>query len=84
MLNILSIAYLHDKLKLSANYTKSSKPVVGHKVILKESGCARDILPLCTKTVIHISGNLRDLLSLLNVRCDAHSQLRDIRIDGNC
>lgn len=37
--------------------------------------CARDILPLCTKTVIHISGNLRDLLSFLNVRCDAHSQL---------
>jgi thymidylate synthase (FAD) len=37
--------------------------------------CARDILPLCTKTVIHISGNLRDLLSFLNVRCDKHSQL---------
>ena len=36
--------------------------------------CARDILPLCTKTLIHISGNLRDLLSFLNVRCDSHAQ----------
>lgn len=37
--------------------------------------CARDILPLCTKTVIHISGNLRDLLAFMNLRCDVHSQL---------
>jgi thymidylate synthase (FAD) len=45
---------------------------------LIESGvakeCARDILPLCTKTTIHITGTLRDLLSFLNVRCDIHSQ----------
>lgn len=42
--------------------------------------CARDILPLCTKTVIHINGNLRDLLAFLNVRCDNHAQkeIRDI------
>lgn len=51
---------------------------------LLESGvakeCARDILPLCTKTTIHITGTLRDLLGFLNVRCDHHAQLeiRDI------
>jgi thymidylate synthase (FAD) len=37
--------------------------------------CARDILPLCTKTTIHITGTLRDLLGFLNVRCDKHAQL---------
>jgi thymidylate synthase (FAD) len=36
--------------------------------------CARDILPLCTKTTIHITGTLRDLLGFLNVRCDNHAQ----------
>lgn len=36
--------------------------------------CARDILPLCTKTTIHITGTLRDLLGFLNVRCDDHAQ----------
>jgi thymidylate synthase (FAD) len=42
--------------------------------------CARDILPLCTKTTIHITGTLRDLLGFLNVRCDSHAQkeVRDI------
>ena len=42
--------------------------------------CARDILPLCTKTTIHITGTLRDLLGFLNVRCDIHAQkeVRDI------
>lgn len=36
--------------------------------------CARDILPLCTKTTIHITGTFRDLLGFLNVRCDEHAQ----------
>lgn len=42
--------------------------------------CARDILPLCTKTTIHITGTFRDLLGFLNVRCDEHAQkeVRDI------
>lgn len=42
--------------------------------------CARDILPLCTKTTIHITATLRDLLGFLNVRMDIHSQkeIRDI------
>jgi thymidylate synthase (FAD) len=42
--------------------------------------CVRDILPLCTKTTIHITGTLRDLLGFLNVRCDNHAQkeVRDI------
>ena len=31
--------------------------------------CARDILPLCTKTTIHLTGTFRDLLGFLNVRC---------------
>jgi thymidylate synthase (FAD) len=38
----------------------------------------RDILPLCTKTTIHITATLRDLLGFLNVRCDEHSQ-KEIR-----
>ena len=42
--------------------------------------CARDILPLCTKTTIHITGTLRDLLGFLNTRADIHAQkeIRDI------
>lgn len=42
--------------------------------------CARDILPLCTKTTIHITATLRDLLGFLNVRLDKHAQkeVRDI------
>lgn len=41
--------------------------------------CARDILPLCTKTTIHITATLRDLLGFLNVRCDDHSQ-KEVKI----
>lgn len=42
--------------------------------------CARDILPLCTKTTIHLTGTLRDLLGFLNIRCEEHTQkeTRDI------
>lgn len=42
--------------------------------------CARDVLPLCTMTTIHITATLRDLLGFLNVRCDDHAQkeVRDI------
>lgn len=42
--------------------------------------CARDILPLCTKTTIHLTGTLRDLLGFMNVRCEEHTQkeARDI------
>lgn len=36
--------------------------------------CARFILPMCSKTVIHISGTFRDLLAFLNLRMDAHAQ----------
>ena len=51
---------------------------------LIESGvakeCARDILPLCTKTTIHITGNLRSMLAFINIRNDHHAQkeVRDI------
>ena len=39
------------------------------------SECARMILPMASKTTIHITGTLRDLLAFLNVRLDTHSQL---------
>jgi thymidylate synthase (FAD) len=44
--------------------------------------CARMILPMGSKTVIHITGNVRDLFAFLNVRCDFHSQkeVRDIAL----
>lgn len=68
-----------------STYTDANKAIIKH---LKETDnlynslidagvakeCARDILPMCTTTTIHISGNLRDLLSFLNVRCDTHAQ----------
>lgn len=45
---------------------------------LIESGVAKEtarmILPMTTKTVIHLDGSLRDLLAFLNVRCDHHTQ----------
>lgn len=37
--------------------------------------CARMILPMSSTTEIHITGNLRNLLGFLNVRCDKHAQL---------
>ncbi len=42
--------------------------------------CARDILPLCTKTTIHVTGNLRSMLAFINIRNDHHAQkeVRDI------
>lgn len=42
--------------------------------------CARDILPLCTKTTIHFTGTLRDILGFLNVRHtpEAQKEVRDI------
>ena len=36
--------------------------------------CARMILPMGSKTTIHITGNVRDLFAFLNVRCDSHAQ----------
>ena len=44
--------------------------------------CARMILPMGSKTVIHITGNVRDLFAFLNVRCDHHAQkeVRDIAL----
>lgn len=42
--------------------------------------CARMILPMCSKTTIHVSGTLRDILAFLNIRLEEHSQkeVRDI------
>jgi thymidylate synthase (FAD) len=36
--------------------------------------CARRILPMCAKTTVHMTGNLRDFLGYLNVRCEAGTQ----------
>lgn len=36
--------------------------------------CARRILPMCSKTVVHMTGNLRDFLAYLNVRCEESTQ----------
>lgn len=45
--------------------------------------CARMILPLCSKTTLHVTGNLRNLLSFLNVRMEEHSQkeIQDIALE---
>lgn len=42
--------------------------------------CARFHLPMATRTTIHITGNLRNLLAFLNVRMDHHAQkeIRDL------
>jgi thymidylate synthase (FAD) len=48
-----------------------------YKLLLKAGvarECARMILPMCSKTTIHITGTLRDFLAFLNVRCDHHAQ----------
>lgn len=36
--------------------------------------CARRILPMCAKTVVHMTGNLRDFLAFINVRAEAGTQ----------
>ncbi len=36
--------------------------------------CARMILPMCTKTKIHMTGSIRSWLGFLNVRLDGHAQ----------
>lgn len=48
-----------------------------YKALLKAGvakECARMILPMCSKTTIHVTGTFRDLLAFLNIRCDAHAQ----------
>lgn len=68
----------------SAHIKRLFSEIEGLYNLLIENGvakeCARDILPLCTKTTIHLTGTLRDLLGFLNVRCDEHAQkeIRDI------
>lgn len=44
--------------------------------------CARRFLPMASKTVVHMTGNLRDFLGYLNVRCEAGTQKehRDIAL----
>ena len=72
------VDYNFGEIKASDRIQKLMYDVENLYKELIESGvakeCARDILPLCTKTTIHITGTLRDLLGFLNVRCDHHSQ----------
>lgn len=78
------VDYNFGEIKASDRIQKLMYDVENLYKELIESGvakeCARDILPLCTKTTIHITGTLRDLLGFLNVRCDKHAQfeIRDI------
>ena len=78
------VDYNFGEIKASDRIQKLMYDVENLYKELIESGvakeCARDILPLCTKTTIHITGTLRDLLGFLNVRCDEHAQkeVRDI------
>ena len=78
------VDYNFGEIKASDRIQKLMYDVENLYKELIESGvakeCARDILPLCTKTTIHITGTLRDLLGFLNTRCDVHAQfeIRDI------
>ena len=69
---------LSDELKAALDGALESYNVLIKHGVAKE--CARMILPMCSKTTIHVSGTLRDLLAFLNVRLDIHSQkeVRDI------
>lgn len=66
--------------------TESLEDILEAYQMLLDSGvakeCARMILPMSSKTIIHIDGTLRDLLSFLNVRLDHHAQkeVRDIAL----
>ena len=70
----------HEDVKVEASWVISKLLEDVERVYdeLIEAGvakeCARDILPLCTKTTIHLTGTLRDMLGFLNIRCDEHAQ----------
>ena len=72
--NVAADTIIKDTLEYSAQVYKK----------LIENGvareCARMVLPMCSKTTIHVTGTLRDLLAFLNIRLEEHSQLevRDI------
>ena len=78
------VDYNFGEIKASDRIQKLMYDVENLYKELIESGvakeCARDILPLCTKTTIHITGTLRDLLGFLNVRHTPETQkeCRDI------
>jgi len=44
--------------------------------------CARRLLPMCAKTTVHMTGNLRDFMGYLNVRCqeDTQKEHREVAI----
>lgn len=69
---------LSDEVRAALDCALESYNLLIKHGVAKE--CARMILPMCSKTTIHVSGTLRDLLAFLNVRLDIHSQkeVRDI------
>ena len=83
---VVKVAWGDELIKISANdavnnvlyMIENCYTALINAGIAKE--CARDILPLCTKTTIHITGTLRDLLGFLNTRhtSEAQKEIRDI------
>lgn len=76
-----SIKFDTDNPKIKKSVLKASKCLENTSQVYEElldAGIAREtargILPMNTKTYVHLTGNLRDWLSLLNVRCDEHAQ----------
>jgi|TARA_R110000851_G_scaffold146223_1_gene285847 thymidylate synthase (FAD) len=71
---------INDQTKVPASWAieKALDEIQNLYTSLLEAGvakeCARMILPMGSKTVIHITGNIRDLFAFLNVRCDSHAQ----------
>jgi thymidylate synthase (FAD) len=53
-----------------------------HDGIAKE--CARRILPLCTKTTMHMTGDLRSWIHYIQIRTDVSTQLEHRRIAEQC
>jgi thymidylate synthase (FAD) len=63
-----AIQTMRDSLMMSMlAYQKATKAGIARE-------CARRILPMCSKTVVHMTGNLRDFLGYLNVRCEEGTQ----------
>lgn len=76
-----SIKFDTDNPKIKKAVLKASKCLENTLQVYEEllnAGIAREtarsILPMNTKTYVHLTGNLRDWLSFLNVRCDEHAQ----------
>lgn len=66
--------------EMNAKLLEISNDIYSNQVdsgVAKE--CARMVLPMTSKTIIHVSGTLRDLLAFLNIRLDEHAQ-KEVRL----